>query len=116
MTILPSYIVFDDKVFSSQVKEKWFSEHQLFQAVLDSIDKTSVRLKKAAENNFKRWKILKHTDKDYHFAAYDTYKDAVEDLKKWIGERCFWIESEMQKEPLSEVVVNPLDTLVNPEP
>lgn len=87
-----SYL-FDDKVFSSQVKEKWFSEHQLFEAVLDSIDKTSVRLKKAAENNFKRWDILGLV-KSWLLESYESYDDVVDDLKDWIVKRIQWIDSQ----------------------
>lgn len=107
---------FKDPVVNNARIRFWQENKTSFLNLIADADSLYDALEKAAENNFKRWKILKHTDKDYHFAAYDTYKDAVEDLKKWIGERCFWIESEMQKEPLSEVVVNPLDTLVNPDP
>ena len=85
--------MFDDKVFSSQVKEKWFSEHQLFEAVLDSIDKTSVRLKKAAENNFKRWDILGLV-KSWLLESYESYDDVVDDLKDWIVKRIQWIDSQ----------------------
>lgn len=105
---------FMDPVVKNAMIHFWAQNRLSFLKLLTEADSLYHVLGKAAENNFKRWKILKHIDDSYHFAAYDSYKDAVEDLKEWIGERYFWIETAMQKEALSDVVVDPLDSLSNP--
>lgn len=105
---------FMDPVVRNAMIHFWERNKTSFMKLLTDADSVYNVLEKAAENNFKRWKILKRVDDDHHFVAYDSYKDAVEDLKEWIGERYFWIETAMQKEALSDVVVDPLDSLSNP--
>ena len=84
--------LFDDKIFAEQVKKKWSDEHHLFESVLDSIDKTSARLKKAVKNNFKRWDIL-GLKKSWLLESYESYDEVVNDWKNWITKRIQWIDS-----------------------
>jgi hypothetical protein len=58
-------------------------------AVVDSIRNL---LQNAAKNNFRKWNILQSTKYTYHRHAYDSYDDAVEDLKNWIDARIQWID------------------------
>lgn len=106
--------VFRDSVMKNAMIRFWQQNKASFQNLLTDVDSLYNVLEKAADNNFRRWKILKKVNGDTHFTAYESYKDAVEDLKKWIDERYFWIETEMQKETLSDVVVDPQDSLINP--
>ena len=70
-----------------------FSIH-LFESVLDSIDNVSLKLKSAARNNFKRWDILGESG-HWLRKPYESYEEAVNDLKDWIKKRTEWIESQL---------------------
>ena len=61
-----------------------------------SIDSLQLSLNKAASNNFRRWEILLSTKYIYHRHSYNSYKDAVDDLKSWIQNRTKWIDRELQ--------------------
>ena len=73
----------------------WRNNKEKFAHVFDVIDSLQAQLQGAAENNFKKWKILRKTDYEYHRQAYGSYEEAVNDLKKWIRERYEWIDGEM---------------------
>ena len=60
--------------------------------MIDVADSVRMQLNDVAKNNFKKWNILKSTDYEYHRYSYDSYKDAVEDLKDWIRGRIKWID------------------------
>ena len=71
----------------------WKNNRTLFEALPDSIDTYAGELKTAAQNNFYCWsEILGNTDEFLHTKAYDSYQDAVDDLKAWIRERIAWID------------------------
>lgn len=106
--------VFKDSVARNTMARFWHQNKSSFRKLLTDVDSLYNVLEKAAENNFRRWRILKHIDGNIHFAAHEDYEDAVDGLKKWIIERYFWIEFAMRKENLSYVGVDPLDSLINP--
>ena len=106
--------VFKDSVARNTMVRFWHQNKSSFRKLLTDVDSLYNVLEKAAENNFRRWRILKHIDGNIHFAAHEDDEDAVEGLKKWIIERYFWIEFAMRKENLSYVGVDPLDSLINP--
>ena len=87
-----SYL-FEDSLYKKKNKEIWRDNHDLFESVNDSVDIAYAKLKKAASNNFKRWNILKQ--KNFFHKSYDSYKEAVSDLKEWILGRLEWIDSQI---------------------
>jgi len=87
-----SYI-FNNLAMKQSRAHYWHSNREQFIATLNAIDSVQSSLNKAAENNFKRWNILQRTDFRYHTHSYRKYKDATDDLKKWIQERIQWIDS-----------------------
>lgn len=87
-----SYL-FKDSLYRETIYKKWIANQQLFESTLSSIDSISSKLKVAASNNFKRWKIL-GTSKRWLHKPYNSYKEAVEDLKKWTQKRIQWINHE----------------------
>ena len=84
-----------DDSYKHSVFEMWNDSRVLFESVVDLVDMTYAKLKHVASNNFKRWNILGETEGMFN-KSYDSYDDAVDDLKKWIKERMFWIDSQMQ--------------------
>lgn len=85
--------LFKDSLYEQSILKKWKENHRLFEAVLDSVEKISKKIKPAAQNNFKRWDIL-GVSKNWLRKPYDSYEDAVTDLKEWISNRIKWIDSQ----------------------
>ena len=73
----------------------WRENKEKFSSTLYAVDSLYALLQGAARNNFKKWKILQSTEYLYHRHSYDSYEEAVEELKKWIKERYDWIDGEM---------------------
>jgi hypothetical protein len=86
----------NDLVYKSEILKEWKNNYALFESVKDSIDCTSLMLKKAAQNNFKRWNILTVT-KNWLHKSFQSYDEAVVDLKEWINQRIQWIESQFKE-------------------
>ena len=74
--------------------DSYLENRPRFISLLDSIDRTKDILSEAAKNNFKRWDILSSTDNKWHQKGYDSYDEAVLDLKQWIAERIKWIDAQ----------------------
>ena len=91
-----NYYLFRDSLYEINTVKKWKENHHLFESVLDSIDDVSLKLKSAARNNFKRWDIL-GVSKRWLRNSYESYDEAVNDLKNWIKERTKWIDSQLNE-------------------
>lgn len=86
------YYIFRDSVASLARIDFWKENRNSFVKMIDVADSVRMQLNDVAKNNFKKWNILKSTDYEYHRYSYDSYKDAVEDLKDWIRGRIKWID------------------------
>lgn len=76
----------------------WEKNREVFEALPDSIDVFAGQISSAAENNYRCWKdILGNVNDDAHTKAYDTYAEAVEDLKSWVRERARWINENVRQ-------------------
>jgi len=84
--------LFADADFLQKSRDFWSAHKSVFYSVLDSIDHYHAVLEKAAKNNFKRWDILQSVNNLHHPKAYDSYDEAVQDLKNWTAERFNWID------------------------
>lgn len=74
----------------------WNSKRSLVEALPDSIDAFVKEIEKAADNNFKAWPELLESTNDYlHTKPYESYAEAVEDLKEWVRERAEWIDANL---------------------
>ena len=88
-------LIFKDSV-ANQARLDFYKENRdILVETIDVADSVRNLLQNAAKNNFKRWNILNSTEFVYHRHAYDTYDDAVEDLKKWIHARIEWIDEQI---------------------
>ena len=63
-----------------------------FTGVLDSVETCKKLIKKAAQNNFKRWKNLEKEGE--WLKPYGSYDEAVDYLKNWIKQRIQWIDDQ----------------------
>lgn len=70
--------LFKDSVYLETVKNTWKENTDLFNGVLDSITVYKTMLKKASENECKKWKSC-------------DFENSIEKMKKWIKERIDWI-------------------------
>ena len=84
---------FQDSIIKKASDSFWKSNYSKFKATIDVIDSIQILLQNAEQNNFKKWRILQSTDYSYHSHSYDSYAEAVEDLKQWVLKRTLWINS-----------------------
>ena len=88
--------LFKDSTLNRANIDYWIENKQKFANTLDVIDSMYNYLEKAAKNNFEKWNILQSTDLAYFHYRYSSYKEAVDDLKKWIDKRIQWIDSQIE--------------------
>ena len=87
--------VFKDSIAELYRSDFWCQNRNQIVSVVETADSIYTLLHDASINNFKKWNILKSTSYIYHLYSYDSYKEAVDDLKKWILNRVYWIDSEI---------------------
>ena len=90
-----SYI-FRDSLINQMNQQFWLEKREFFSSILQNIDSLHSFLQKAAQNNFRKWDILSSTKHRLHLNSYNSYDDAVYDLKNWITERLLWIDSQFE--------------------
>lgn len=88
-------LIFKNKKMDSLRIDYWKTNRSKFVESLSSIDSISYLLTDAASNNFRKWDILQSTKLKYHKYPYNSYQEAVSDLKKWITKRIEWIDSQI---------------------
>ena len=81
--------------FKNSCHNYWAKNKHIFKNVPDSIESVSRRIRKAVENDNKRWPTLNFTENMYHDIAFESYEDAVDSLKKWVSERYYWIDGNL---------------------
>lgn len=84
--------LFKNKDYESRVREYWKKNRSAFVATLDSIDSMSEKLERASANEFKKWPILENDSRWPFHEKFDSYQDAVDDLKSWIEARIQWVD------------------------
>ena len=84
-----------DSVYSARKKLIWNENKKKITAMLDTVENCRTKLRSVAKNNFKRWNILGEVGGRFN-KSYVSYDEAVDDLKRWIKERTFWIDCQMQ--------------------
>ena len=83
--------LFNDSTFKQHATDYWINNHRVFYNILDSLESYKKSLQFAAQNNFKKWNILKDTQLTYHRKSFSTYDETIDDLKNWISQRYNWI-------------------------
>ena len=89
-----AFVFKNEKIDSLRI-DYWKTNRSKFVESLSSIDSISYLLTDAASNNFRKWDILQSTKLKYHKYPYNSYQEAVSDLKKWITKRIEWIDSQI---------------------
>ena len=84
-------MIFKDSEMEALRCQYWKSNENVFYSTLNVVDSMYSFLQKSAGNNFKKWDILQSVGSYYHRYAYSSYKEAIDDLKRWINERINWI-------------------------
>ncbi len=87
--------LFQHEIYLNQINAFWKENRHLFE-ISDIADSLAESLELAAKNNFKKWDILKSTDFAYHKKSYNSFKEAIDDLKNWVSERAIWIDNHVQ--------------------
>lgn len=88
--------IFKDSVMKSKVKTFWEKNRNIFYDTNLLIDSTAAFLQRAADNNFKRWKVLQSTENRYHTKSFKDYNEAINNTKKWFNKRFNWIDNQLK--------------------
>ena len=86
-----------DTALSQAKKNFWEHNYISFANLPKTIDSLQTLLQGAANNNYKRWNILRSTEYYYHLHSYKSYKEAVDSLKLWVTNRLSWIDSQSNR-------------------
>ena len=77
------------------MREFWEDHHSTFESVLDTIDILYPKLQKVANNEYKRWPVLKEHSIWPFSKGYDSYTESVDSLKSWIVQRIEWMDQNL---------------------
>lgn len=88
--------IFKDSVMESKAKTFWEKNRNIFYDTNLLIDSTAAFLQRAADNNFKRWKVLQSTENKYHTKSFKSYNEAINNTKNWFNKRINWIDSQLK--------------------
>ena len=83
--------LFKDSLYRKKSYDFWKEQCSVIDEILNEIDLYKDKLKISAKNNFNRWDVLNSDEHFWHVKAYNSYDDAVDDLKSWIENRKEWI-------------------------
>ena len=84
---------FSDSSLKKRVSDFWADNHDIFANILDSIDLYSAVLKKASQNEYKRWNIQDVSIYGNSSKIYLSHQESVDSLKSWISRRLNWIDN-----------------------
>lgn len=87
--------LFQDQKHNELSKKIWTENQSLIFSLPDSIDALQKKLTKPALNNFKRWNMLNKTSAPLAPKSFNSYEEAVEDLKNWVIKRVDWLNSQI---------------------
>ena len=88
--------LFHDATFMAMAINYWKENINIFKSILDDLENTRKKIKKAAEHNFYRWNVMGLEDVVTFNKAYKSYDEAVDDLKQWLETRINWISAQVQ--------------------
>lgn len=87
--------LFKDSLYRESIRNVWKMNHELFESVSDSIDSAYAKIKRAAQNNFKKWNVLSDTTRtSWKNQAFTSYKESVVYIKNWLSDRIRWIDDQ----------------------
>ena len=85
-------LIFKDSVVQHRARSYWKDHRREFKALIDSIPVYEKIIRKAIDNEYRRWPVLQNKENWALKAPYDTYREAVDDMKDWMKKRYKWIE------------------------
>lgn len=85
--------IFRDKNIQERAASYWKEHREQFRALIDSIPLYVGEIRGAIDNEYKRWPILENTENWALKKPYDSYEEAVGDMKDWMLKRYQWIEN-----------------------
>ena len=83
--------LFKNDFFAKQVQNFWLYNHVHFQTIIKKAELYANFIAPVAENNFKRWPILKDKSEKLHQYPYTSYSEAINALTQWMTSRFDWI-------------------------
>ena len=84
-----------DSLYSARKKLIWNENKKKITAMLDTVENRRTKLRAAAKNNFKRWKILsKINTSERLLKSFESYDESLDDLRDWMRNRIQWIDDD----------------------
>ncbi len=87
--------LFRDHAIWKRATVYWKQNEHLFKAFIDSIDVYANIIKKATQNEFRRWDVLGNTEFWAYKESYKNYDEALDSLKSWTRRRIEWIDASL---------------------
>ncbi len=84
---------FLDSSLKKRASDFWINHRNTFISVLDSIDFYSLQIKKASQNEYKRWNIQDASVFGNTSQIFHSHQESVDSLKSWISRRIHWIDN-----------------------
>ena len=90
------YRLFQDPAFRRKVRDRWNELKPQLEAIPDFIDERAEYLQKVADNNFRRWDILRHNVWSQPVIP-GSYAGEIDYLKDFYTRRLDWLDKEINK-------------------
>ena len=84
--------LFRDTLVQARAKKYWEDHRDQFKALIDSIPVYRQIIKRAIDNEYRRWPVLQNTENWALKDPYDTYAEAIQAMESWLEKRYSWIE------------------------
>ena len=91
---LYNYIFWCDWI-EDEAKAYWIEHREKFRALADSVPLYQKIIRKAVENEYRRWPIISNTENWALKDPYDSYEEGVAVMVKWMRERFDWIDKNL---------------------
>ena len=87
--------VFGNSFVRMQAATYWKEHREAFRALIDSVPLYAKQIRKAVENEYRRWPVISNTENWALKDPYDSYEEGVEVMVKWMRERFDWIDANL---------------------
>lgn len=87
--------IFRSSWVENVAKDYWMAHREKFQALIDSVPLYESIIRKAINNEYRRWPVISNTENWALKDPYDSYEEGVEAMVEWMRKRFDWIDSNL---------------------
>lgn len=85
------YHILKDPLIHKASNSYWLRHKEKFRELIDSIPFYESHIRKAIDNEYKRWPILENTENWALKDPYKTYEEAIDSMRVWMQRRYDWL-------------------------